>query len=100
MTFEKSFAASPTDEIAHFRITNVQAGLGQGYAVMASDNKTSAQTRLAHWREARSWFQESQKIYKTFLDAGKLTGEDAAGLDVVIEEIARCDAAIVRLSGN
>jgi len=55
---------------------------------------------LADWREARSWFQKSQEIYKTFLDAGKLTGEDAARLDVVIEEIARCDAAIARLTGK
>jgi len=74
--------------------------LGKGYAALASDDKTSAQNRLADWREARSWFQKSQEIYKTFLDAGKLTGEDAARLDVVIEEIARCDAAIARLTGK
>ena len=52
------------------------------------------------WREARSWFQKSQKTYKTFLDAGKLTGEDAARLDAVIVEIAKCDSAIAGLTGN
>lgn len=41
-----------------------------------------------------------QSIYKTFLDAGKLSGDDAARHDVVIEEIAKCDAAIAGLSGN
>jgi hypothetical protein len=60
----------------------------------------SAQSRLAHFREARSWFQKSQEIYRTFLDAGTLVGEDAARLDTVIAEIARCDAAIARLTGN
>ena len=98
LTLEKSFAASPTDEIAHFRIGSVQAGLGQGYAALASESKTSAQRRLVHWREARSWFQKSQEIYGVFRDAGKLTGEDAARLDTVIEEIAKCDATIARLT--
>ena len=100
VTLEKSFAASPTDELAHFRIANVQAGLGQGYAALASEGKTSAQKRLADWREARSWFQKSLEIYGVFRDAGKLTGEEAARLDVVAQEIAMCDAAIARLTGN
>jgi hypothetical protein len=100
LTLEKSFAASPTDEIAHFRLANVEAALGQGYVALASDDRSSGQIRLAHWREARSWFQKSQEIYKTFLDGGKLTGEDAVRLDVVNQEIVKCDAAIARLREN
>jgi serine/threonine protein kinase len=98
LALEKSFAASPTDEIAHFRMANVEAALGQGHLALASDDRTPAQSRLAQWREARLWFQKSQEIYKTFLDAGKLTGDDATRLDVVTEEIARCDAAIAQLT--
>ena len=97
LTLEKAFAASPSDAIAHFRVGNAQQGLGQGYAALASDDKASTQKRLAHWREARSWFQKSQEIYKALREAGKITGEDAARLDVVTEEIAKCDAAIARL---
>lgn len=100
ITLEKSFAASPTDETAHFRIAKVREGLGKGYAALAADGRTSAQKRLANWREARSWSQKSLKIYKTFRDAGKTTGEDAARVDVTTEEIARCDAAIARLTGK
>ncbi len=100
LTLEKSFAVSPTDEIAHFRIANVQAELGKGHAALAGDGRTPMHNRLSHWREARSWLQKSQRIYKTFLDAGKLSGDDAARHDVVIEEIAKCDAAIAGLSGN
>ncbi len=100
LSLEKSFAASPTDEIAHFRMANVQGSLGQGYAALASDPRTPAQKRLAHWLEARSWFQKSQKIYQVFLDGGKLTGEDATRLDLVNEGIAKCDAAVARLGGN
>ena len=98
LTLEKSFAASPSDEMAHFRVGNVQQALGQGYAALASEEKTSTQKRLAHWREARSWFQKSQEIYKALREAGKITGEDGARLDVVTEEIAGCDAAIARLT--
>lgn len=98
LTLEKSFAASPSDEIAHFRVGNVQQALGQGYAALASDDETSRQKRLADWRAARSWFQKSQEIYKALREAGKITGEDGARLDVVTEEIAKCDAAIARLT--
>ena len=100
LTLEKSFAASPTDETAHFRIGNVQAGLGQGHAALAADDKTPAEKRLTHWREARTRFQKSQEIFQGFRDAGKLTGEDSAKLDSVNEEIVKCDSAIARLSGK
>ena len=98
VALEKSFAASPTDEIAHFRLANVEAALGQGYSALASDDRTPAAKRLSYWRESRSWFQKSQEIYKIFLAAGNLTGEDAVRLDVVNEELAKCDASISRLT--
>lgn len=50
---------------------------------LASDETTPAPRRLAHWHEARTWFQESQEIYKVFYDAGKLSCHDAARLGVV-----------------
>ena len=73
--------------------------MGQGYLALASDERTLGEKRLAHWREARSWFQKSQKIYQVFRDGGKLTG-DATRLDVVTQEIAKCEAYIDGLSGN
>jgi hypothetical protein len=100
LTLEKSFAASPTDELVHFRIAMTQQSLGQGYVALASEVKTSALKRLDHWREARSWFKKSLEIYKSFRDAGKLTGEEASRVDVVSQEIAKCDAAIARLTGR
>ena len=99
-TLEKLFAASPTDEIVRFRIATVEGTFGHGYSALASDNKTPAPNRLAHWREARSWFQKSLEIYKSFRDSGKSTGEDAATVDLVTEEIAKCDAAISLLAAR
>lgn len=96
-TLEKSFANSPTDESAHFKIAMVQAELGRAFASLASDRSLSLQQRLAHWRESRSWLEKSLKIYKAFRDAGKTTGEEAGWVDVVTEEIAKCDAAIAGL---
>jgi hypothetical protein len=69
---------SPSHEIAHFRIANVQAELGKGYAALAAAAGKSAPGSLAHWRKARSWLRKSQSIYKAFHDAGKLSGDDAA----------------------
>jgi eukaryotic-like serine/threonine-protein kinase len=98
LALQKSFALSPTDEQAHFRIAMVQGWLGKGYAALASDETTSAAKRLPIWRDARSWFLKSQKNLQQFRDAGKLTGDDSARLDAVNEEIAKCDAAIARLT--
>jgi tetratricopeptide (TPR) repeat protein len=67
LTLQKSSASSPTDENAHFRLANAQAAMGKGYAALASDDQTSRQKRLAYWREARSWFQKSMEIYKSFV---------------------------------
>jgi hypothetical protein len=95
---EKSFAASPTDEILHFRIAIIQANLGHGYVALAIDDKTPLAQRLASWPAARSWFQKSHEILQVFRDAGKLAGDDSARLDGVNEGLAKCDAAVARLN--
>ena len=100
LALEKAFAASPNDEIARFRIGNAQQGLGQGYAALASKNKASEERRLAYWREARSWFQKSQEIYKSLKDDRKIVGNDAGRLVNVNEEIAKCDAELARITSK
>jgi non-specific serine/threonine protein kinase/serine/threonine-protein kinase len=100
LELEKSYIASPTDEIAHFRLAITQENLGHGYVALATEGKIPAPQRLTNWREARSWFQKSQAIYRVFGDAGKLVGEDAARLVRATDGIAKCDAAIARLTGN
>lgn len=89
LMLEKSYAASPTDEILHFRIALIQANLGHGHVALANDQKSSPAQRLAHWREARSWFQKSQGILQVFDDGGKLTGDDAAKFVAVKENLAK-----------
>ncbi len=79
-------------------LADAYEGLGEGYAALAADGRTSAQKRLANWREARSWFQKSREILQSFRDAGKLAGEDSAKLDAVNEGLAKCDAAIAHLT--
>ncbi len=93
---EKSYAASPSDEIAHFRIAVVQSSLGEGHKAIASEEKTPTSQKLAHWREARTWFQKSREIFQVFKDEGKLTGDDLAKFESVVSGIAECDAAINR----
>ena len=100
ITLEKLFAASPTDGIVHFRIAVLQQELGNGFAALAAESKTSPPKRLAKWREARSWFQKSAEIYKVFRDAGKSTGEEGTRLDVVTGEITKCDNAIAQLTSK
>jgi serine/threonine protein kinase/tetratricopeptide (TPR) repeat protein len=98
LNLEKSFAASPTDEIAHFRIAVTLAALGHANLALASDNATARQTRLPFWREARSWLQKSREIFKIFNDDGKLIGEDAARFETVNTGINQCDQAIIQLA--
>lgn len=98
VTLESSFAASPNDELAHFRLANVQAALGTAHAALASAKGIPAGKRLHEWRQARSWFEKSMEIYKPFRAAGKTTGDDDAKVDVAAQGIKRCDAEIERLT--
>jgi hypothetical protein len=97
-TLEKSFAQSPTDGLAHYRMAMVQQGLGNAYAALAGDETTSATMRLANSRSACSWFKKSQEIHQSFLAAGTLTGDDRARLDTINQEISKCTATIARLT--
>ncbi|PYS72158.1 MAG: hypothetical protein DMF69_08360 [Acidobacteria bacterium] len=65
---------------------------------IAKDEKTPKAAGLAHWREARSWFQRSREILQVFNTEGKLTGDDLAKFESVIDGVAQCDAAIARLA--
>ena len=96
-TFEKSYAASPNDEISHFRIAEAQAGLARGYFTLASDNSINTSKRLIHLNIARDFFQKSLAIYKSFQEAGMLTGEESDRIEIVTKGLAECDAAIARL---
>lgn len=96
---ERSFAASPNDKAAQFRIANVQAELGKAYASLADKQKSPAQS-LSHWREARTWFQKSLAIYKLLRESTTIAGEDGARFDVVSAELAKTDAAIAQLNGK
>jgi len=88
----------PVRKIQTRSLANAYEGLGNGYVALASNSGVVAPKSLTHWREARSWFQKGEEIYNGFRDTGKLSGEDSAKLDEINEGLAKCDAAIRRLT--
>jgi tetratricopeptide (TPR) repeat protein len=94
---ERSYAASPNDEAAHFRIAGAQALLGKAQAELAAREKNPAQS-LAHWREAHAWFEKSLAVYKPLVDSGKVSGEEAEQSGEIAAELAKAEAAIARLT--
>lgn len=81
-------------------LANAYEGMGDSYIALASNRGEAAAKSLAQWREARSWFQKSQDIYQALRDVAKLTGEDSTRLNLVMERITKCDAAIASLASR
>jgi len=98
-TVEKSFASSPTDGVAHYRIAIAQMALGKGYSALGADNNLPQRQQLSNWLQARSWLQKAYDILKVFRDEGKLKSpEDEARFKDLDDAMANCDAAISRLT--
>jgi len=80
---------SPNDLIIEFRIANAHENFGKVYVAIARKNNDKA-----NWKNARNHFQEGYSIYKKLKDEGKAVGDDAAKVELLAKEIAKCDEAL------
>lgn len=95
---QKLTADSPSDEIARFRIAVVYEYLGKSFAALTSDKNSPVY--LTNLKQSREFFQKSFDIYKDFRDSGKTVGDEAAKVDEIAAEIAKCNEAIAKLTAK
>ncbi|MGH9843251.1 MAG: hypothetical protein ACREEM_31310 [Blastocatellia bacterium] len=85
------------DEDLHTFLASCYKSNGKASAQLAADEKAPFSSRISHWREARMWFERSQKDWLDMRQRGALRGLDAGKPDEIAGEIARCDAALAKL---
>jgi serine/threonine protein kinase len=84
-----------------FKSTDVayaRSALAETYSRLAVKPGTPKPSRIASWREARSWYQKSLDIWLALKQKAPLGRFDEAQPDKIAAKIAICDAALVKLN--
>jgi hypothetical protein len=77
-----------------------RSALAEDYSREAERNGAPANSRIANWREARSWYEQSLNTWLELKQRAPLARSDEAQLGRINSEITRCDAAIAKLNAN
>jgi eukaryotic-like serine/threonine-protein kinase len=75
-----------------------RSALAEDYSREAERQGVPKSTRIASWREARSWYEQSLNTWLQLKQKAPLAQSDEDQLDKITGEMARCDAAIAGLS--
>jgi eukaryotic-like serine/threonine-protein kinase len=77
-----------------------RAALAEDYSREAESNGATSNSRIANWREARSWYEQSLNTWLQLKQRVPLARSDEAQLGKINSEITRCDAALAKLNAN
>ena len=72
--------------------------LGDAEISLASSGRRSENPAWQHWRSARSWYKQALDIMVDLQTKGELRGYDARRPNEVRQALAKCDAALAKLS--
>lgn len=70
------------------------AELGGAFAALAGRKRAPASRPAGHWREARSWYQKSLKIYRELEGDGRSPKRYAREVDEVTRGMKKCELAL------
>jgi serine/threonine protein kinase/predicted negative regulator of RcsB-dependent stress response len=96
---EEASKADPANAEVRHDLAAIYAKLGRVCALMAAEVKLAMGKQAEHWREARSWYQQSLNVFSDLRARGVLRDSQAATPDQITSEIAKCDAALAKLKG-
>jgi eukaryotic-like serine/threonine-protein kinase len=85
----------------NFKLTDLayaHSALAETYSRLAAHPSTPEPSKIASWREARSWYQKSLDIWLLLKQKAPLGKFDAAQPEKIAAEIASCDAALAKLN--
>jgi hypothetical protein len=77
-----------------------RAALAETYSRLAVQPGLPETSKIAIWREARSWYQKSLDTWLLLKEKAPLAQLDAAQPDKIAGEIAHCDAALAKLDAT
>ena len=77
-----------------------RSALADAYEFLAMTPGLSAPARLANWRQARSWYQQSLSTWGSIKQKAPLGQFDAAQPDRITRQIAACDSVLANLHAD
>ena len=84
----------PSNADAQYDLAGAYYYVGFGHEQFAANAKKPISQRIAHWSEARNWYQRSLDLYIKMRDSGTLAESRMADIDDTVKDIAKCDQAI------
>jgi tetratricopeptide (TPR) repeat protein len=90
-------AADPSNTEARRDLGAAYSKMGEVHAALGSASDAPPQERIAQWREARGWFQQSRDIFVGIRNSGILRDADASVPDKIAKQIANCDSVLDEL---
>ncbi|MGE0133274.1 MAG: ECF-type sigma factor [Blastocatellales bacterium] len=79
-------------------LANCYAKLGKYYSTLAAKSGAQVETQIAHWREARNYYQKSLETSRAWAKLTESNSLSARMAETAARAIAQCDAAINRLT--
>ena len=86
--------------MAGYIFVSDQFWLGKAHALVASSAEISAREKIAHCREAETWFQKSLPAFKLFRDHSSPRYGGAGRVSEIEKEIAHCDMILGNASNR
>jgi len=86
--------------MAGYIFVSDQFWLGKAHALVASSAEISARQKIAHCREAETWFQKSLPAFKLFRDHSSPRYGGAGRVSEIEKEIAHCDMILGNASNR
>ena len=77
-----------------------RSALAEAYSRLAQEHGRSDTSKIASWREARSWYEKSLDTWLQLKKKAPLAQFDAAQPDYISGEISRCNAALSKLTAH
>lgn len=75
-------------------------GLGKYHATLAAHTGARAEDQIAHWRQARDWYQKSLETLNEWARLTRSNNYSARLAQAATSAVAQCDAALAKLSAN
>ena len=91
-------AENPDDPHSQREVGVALYKMAELHMASASDESNRSVDRIAHWTKAKSWTERCLDHFLNMKSQGKLLSSDSGVPDEMRQEIAKCEAAIDRLS--
>ncbi len=91
-------AASPNSVNLERDLPGCYDAFGKYHATLASRSGISGEQQIAHWREARAWYQQNLTGLQELIRRSPGDNQSARYAEEVSRKIAQCDSALASLS--